>query len=89
MFVFINISSNISSPETVSLYNIDDMYIDGMLLTLTQIILDFVTLLIPAIHCPIEHFMCMRIMDFLTEGLQGFSMYSHIEQGYYHFQLSL
>ena len=66
MFVFINISSNISSPETVSLYNIDDMYIDGMLLTLTQIILDFVTLLIPAIHCPIEHFMCMRIMDFLS-----------------------
>ena len=42
MFVFINISSNISSPETVSLYNIDDMYIDGMLLTLTEIILDFV-----------------------------------------------
>ena len=44
MFVlFINISSNISSPETVSLYNIDDMYIDGMLLTLTQLILDFVS----------------------------------------------
>ena len=43
MFVlFINISSNISSPEIVSLYNIDDMYIDGMLLNLTQIILDFV-----------------------------------------------
>ena len=43
MFVVINISSNISSPEIVSLHNIDDMYIDGMLLTLTQIILDFVT----------------------------------------------
>ena len=42
MFVFINISSNISLLEIVYLYNIDDMYIDGMLLTLTQIILDFV-----------------------------------------------
>ena len=41
-FVFINIASNISSPEIVSLHNIDDMYIDGMLLTLAQIILDLV-----------------------------------------------
>ena len=44
MLVFININSNISAPEVVSLlvYNIDNMYIDGMLLTRTQIILDFV-----------------------------------------------
>ena len=43
MFVFLNNSSNISSPEIVSICNIDDVHMDGMLLTPTQITLDFVS----------------------------------------------